>query len=105
VEDEPRGQPTAKWRVKEVAGAQATSRRPRFRKTNEEIQMSKLLTMIVAATFAVVSASAFAASHAGAQMKDEKKMDKKEGKMKKGEGKKTDGKKKAASKKKAEDKK
>ena len=36
--------------------------------------MNKLLTVIVAAMFAAVSASAFAASHAGAPMKkDEKK--------------------------------
>jgi Ni/Co efflux regulator RcnB len=35
--------------------------------------MHKLLSVIVAAMFAAVSASAFAASHAGAQMKDEKK--------------------------------
>jgi Ni/Co efflux regulator RcnB len=57
--------------------------------------MNKLLSVIVAAMFAVGSASAFAASHAGAQMKDEKKTDKKaktekkaspkkEGEMKKG---------------------
>ena len=40
--------------------------------------MSKLLSMVVAATFALASASAFAASHAGAPMKDEKKGDKME---------------------------
>jgi ribosomal protein L12E/L44/L45/RPP1/RPP2 len=45
--------------------------------------MNKLLSVIVAAMFAVVSASAFAASHAGAQMKDEKKVEKKEKKEKK----------------------
>jgi hypothetical protein len=40
--------------------------------------MSKLLTLIVAAMFAVVSGSSFAASHVGAQMKDDtKKSDKK----------------------------
>ena len=36
--------------------------------------MKKLLSLIVVAMFASVSASAFAASHAGAPMKDEKKM-------------------------------
>jgi hypothetical protein len=35
--------------------------------------MNKLLSMIVAAMFAAASASAFAASHTGAPMKDEKK--------------------------------
>jgi hypothetical protein len=55
--------------------------------------MSKLLALIVAAMFTVVTGSAFAASHAGAQDKKgdkmEKKMDKKKGeKKKKGEGKK-----------------
>jgi anaerobic C4-dicarboxylate transporter len=35
--------------------------------------MNKLLTVIVAAMFAAVSAPAFAASHAGAPMKDDKK--------------------------------
>ena len=39
--------------------------------------MNKLLSVIVAAMFAVGSASAFAASHAGAPMKDEKKTEKK----------------------------
>ena len=44
--------------------------------------MTKLLSMIVAATFAVLSVNAIAASHAGAQDKMEKKgdkMDKKKG--------------------------
>ena len=52
--------------------------------------MTKLLSMIVAAMFAVVSVSAIAASHAGAG-----KMDKKDAKkeMKKGEDKKKEGKK------------
>jgi len=45
--------------------------------TKGEGKMNKLLSVIVAAMFAVVSASAFAASHAGAQMKDEKKTEKK----------------------------
>ena len=47
--------------------------------------MRKLLSMIVAAMFAAVSLSAFAASHAGAQddKKMEKKMEKKEKKHKK----------------------
>jgi Ni/Co efflux regulator RcnB len=40
--------------------------------------MTKLLSMIVAAMFAAVSLSAFAASHAGAQDKMEKKADKME---------------------------
>ena len=35
--------------------------------------MNKLMTVIVAAMFAAVSASAFAASHTGAPMKDDKK--------------------------------
>ena len=35
--------------------------------------MNKLLSMIVAAMFAAASASAFAAAHTGAPMKDEKK--------------------------------
>ena len=35
--------------------------------------MNKLLTVIAAAMFAAVSASAFAASHTGAPMKEEKK--------------------------------
>ena len=35
--------------------------------------MNKLMTVIVAAMFAAVSATAFAASHAGAPMKDDKK--------------------------------
>ena len=72
--------------------------------------MNKLLSVIVAAMFAAVSASAFAASHTGAPMKkDGKKMEKMEKKVegkkkgepkKKGEGKKkSDGKKKDESKK------
>ncbi len=36
--------------------------------------MSKLLSVLIAATFATLSAGAFAASHGGA-MKDDKKMD------------------------------
>ena len=43
--------------------------------------MNKLLSIVIAAMFAAVSVSAFAASHAGAQ-KDDKKMEKK-GDMKK----------------------
>ena len=43
--------------------------------------MTKLLSMIVAAMFAVVSVNAFAASHAGAQ--DKGKMEKKDEKMEK----------------------
>lgn len=35
--------------------------------------MNKLLSLMVAAMFAAVSVPAFAAAHAGAQMKDEKK--------------------------------
>ena len=69
--------------------------------------MSKLLSVIVAALFAVGSVSAFAASHAGAQMKDDKKgkAEAKKGEPKKAEpkkadAKKTDGKKKADEKKK-----
>ena len=45
--------------------------------------MNKLLSVIVAAMFAVVSASAFAAPHAGAQTKDEKKTEKKDAKKEK----------------------
>ena len=67
--------------------------------------MSKLLSVIVAALFAVGSVSAFAASHAGAPMKDEKKKSEakkaepkkgeaKKGEAKKGEPKKADEKKK-----------
>jgi anaerobic C4-dicarboxylate transporter len=41
--------------------------------------MNKLLSVIVAAVFAAMSLSAFAASHAGAPMKDDKKMEKKKG--------------------------
>jgi hypothetical protein len=56
--------------------------------------MNKLLSLIVAAMFAVVSASAFAASHTGAPMKDdkksEKKMEKKEKKAKTEKKKKAD---------------
>ena len=43
--------------------------------------MTKLLSMIVAAMFAVVSVSAFAASHAGAPDKKGDKMEKKADKM------------------------
>jgi len=43
----------------------------------KEIKMKKLLSIVIAAMFAVVSVSAFAASHAGAQAKDDKKMEKK----------------------------
>jgi Ni/Co efflux regulator RcnB len=39
--------------------------------------MSKLLSLIVAVMFSAVSASSFAAAHAGAPMKDDKKMEKK----------------------------
>ena len=39
--------------------------------------MHKLLSIVIAALFAAVSVSAFAASHAGAQGKDDKKMEKK----------------------------
>src|SRR6187549_1490312 len=49
----------------------------RVSNTKGEGTMNKLLSVIVAAMFAVGSASAFAASHAGAQMKDEKKTEKK----------------------------
>ena len=67
--------------------------------------MKNLLSVIVAAMFATVTASAFAASHAGAQMKDDKagakmektekmeksdKMGKKEGKAKKKKAKKAE---------------
>lgn len=43
----------------------------------KEIKMQKLLSIVIAALFAAVSVSAFAASHAGAQGKDDKKMEKK----------------------------
>ncbi|MEO8144129.1 MAG: hypothetical protein ABI654_07930, partial [Betaproteobacteria bacterium] len=43
--------------------------------------MTKLLSMIIAAMFAVVSVSAFAASHAGAPDKKGDKMEKKADKM------------------------
>ena len=39
--------------------------------------MHKLLSIVIAALFAAVSVSSFAASHAGAQGKDDKKMEKK----------------------------
>ena len=39
--------------------------------------MKKLLSIAIAAMFAAVSFSTFAASHAGAQAKDDKKMEKK----------------------------
>jgi ribosomal protein L12E/L44/L45/RPP1/RPP2 len=39
--------------------------------------MTKILSVIVAAMFAAVSFNAMAASHAGAQGKDDKKMEKK----------------------------
>ena len=52
----------------------------------KEVKMQKLLSIVIAAMFAAVSVSAFAASHAGAS-KDDKKMEKK-GDMKKGDGKK-----------------
>ncbi len=47
--------------------------------------MQKLLSLIIAAMFAAVSVSAFAASHAGAQKDDKKmeKMEKKHDKMEK----------------------
>ena len=48
----------------------------------KEIKMQKLLSIVIAAMFAAVSVSAFAASHAGAA-KDEKKMEKKEAAMEK----------------------
>ncbi len=54
--------------------------------------MKKLLTVIVAAMFAAVSATAFAASHAGAPMKDEKKAAPKKTEAKKTEPKKTEAK-------------
>ena len=44
--------------------------------------MQKLLSIVIAAMFAAVSVSAFAASHAGAA-KDDKKMEKKEAAMEK----------------------
>ena len=44
--------------------------------------MHKLLSIVIAALFAAISVSAFAASHAGAQ-KDDKKMEKKEAVMEK----------------------
>ena len=49
--------------------------------------MKKLLSVIVAAAFAAMSLSAFAASHAGAAMKDDQKTEKKA--AKKGEKKKS----------------
>src|SRR5437868_231005 len=51
-------------------------------RTLKEKEMSKLLSLIVAAMFVAVSGSALAAAHAGA---GDKKMDKKEGKMEKKE--------------------
>jgi len=39
--------------------------------------MQKLLSIVITALFATVSVSAFAASHAGAQAKDDKKTEKK----------------------------
>jgi ribosomal protein L12E/L44/L45/RPP1/RPP2 len=76
-------------------------RHPVFTYQYQENEMTKLLSMIVAAMFAAVSVSAIAASHAGA---GDKKMDKKDAKkeMKKGEDKKKEGKKEM---KKGEDKK
>jgi hypothetical protein len=53
----------------------ARARADQCSNTNKENGMRKLLTAIVVAMFATVSASAFAASHGGA-MKDDKKMDK-----------------------------
>ena len=44
--------------------------------------MTKILSVVIAAMFAAVSFNAMAASHAGAQAKDDKKMEKK-GDMKK----------------------
>jgi len=68
--------------------------------------MSKLITVIVAAMFAAVSASAFAASHTGGMKGDKMdKMEKKDGKKKGEPKKKGEGKKKAEGKKKMEDKK
>jgi hypothetical protein len=63
-------------------------RRPVYSYQHQEIEMTKLLSMIVAAMFAAVSVSAIAASHAGA--KDDKKMDKKADKMEKKADKKAD---------------
>jgi len=69
----------------------------------KEVKMQKLLSIVIAAMFAAVSVSAFAASHAGAPGKDDKKMEKKDdkkmdkmekkGDMKKGEMKKDEAKK------------
>ncbi len=66
--------------------------------------MKKLLSVFVAALFAVVSASAFSAAHTGAPMKDEKmdkkaKGDKMDKKVAKKPAKKADGKKKMEDKK------
>jgi hypothetical protein len=90
-------------------GGQGMLLGPRVPNTKQEKEMNKLLSVIVAALFAV-STTAFVASPVGAQMKDEKKTEKKaekkkgepkkkgEGKKKsegkKSEGKKSDGKKK-----------
>jgi hypothetical protein len=61
--------------------------------------MSKLLSLIVAAMFAAVSVSAFAASHAGAMdKKGDSKMEKKDSKMDKKSDKKTKAPKKKADK-------
>jgi hypothetical protein len=57
-------------------------------KPYEEKQMTKILSVIIAAMFAAVSFGALAASHTGAA-KDDKKMEKK-GDMKKGDMKKGD---------------
>jgi hypothetical protein len=73
-------------------------RQPVFEHKKEK-EMNKLLSVIVAAMFAVGSVSAFAASHAGAQMKDEKKTEKKA--KAKPESEKTQAEKDAAKKKKA----
>jgi ribosomal protein L12E/L44/L45/RPP1/RPP2 len=51
----------------------------RFKPTTlqKEVKMQKLLSIVIAAMFASVSFTAVAASHAGAQGKDDKKMEKK----------------------------
>ena len=62
------GQPQATSRVFGCGGFSGNSlRHPVYTYLYQEIEMTKLLSMIVAAMFAVVSVNAMAASHMGAK--------------------------------------
>jgi hypothetical protein len=84
------GQPLRRWRVFRAGEERKLVASPRLLKSkNQEKEMTKLISMIVAALFAAASVNAIAASHMAAKGDKGDKMEKSDGKMdKKDDGKK-----------------